>query len=77
MSRNKGFPIGRTKNGVAPRKGRVSRNFIKFLSSKSKSVAPRKGRVSRNASGMAPVTTVDVAPRKGRVSRNHKEDINH
>ena len=57
-------------DSVAPREGRVSRNFDPKSCLHSYLVAPREGRVSRNCMEPAPRAPGAVAPREGRVSRN-------
>ena len=49
MSRNLFYSGDRTDRGqVAPREGRVSRNFVMISKPGLLTVAPREGRVSRN-----------------------------
>ena len=55
---------------VAPREGRVSRNFCNFKTVVINVVAPREGRVSRNSALLSCLKGNNVAPREGRVSRN-------
>ena len=71
MSRNAKAINGANEAVVAPREGRVSRNFIRAdLSGTDIGVAPREGRVSRNVKCHLSSPAAPVAPREGRVSRN-------
>ena len=57
-------------HAVAPREGRVSRNWCVVDGICHLLVAPREGRVSRNLYRVQRITILSVAPREGRVSRN-------
>ena len=60
---------------VAPREGRVSRNFDGWMAGGMEcAVAPREGRVSRNIEAEGYNCKIIVAPREGRVSRNDGQD---
>ena len=70
MSRNPGNRSVFAGAPVAPREGRVSRNWQWDYGQKLRIVAPREGRVSRNQEEVREASETAVAPRKGRVSRN-------
>ena len=71
MSRNSSILEEESQSLVAPREGRVSRNYHSDRRLKSSAiVAPREGRVSRNLNSLTLTRVCQVAPREGRVSRN-------
>ena len=72
MSRNAIYVRMTDKKEVAPREGRVSRNYKAKGQFHDSPVAPREGRVSRNPPLAAPSERPKVAPREGRVSRNRR-----